>query len=59
MDLAVWLEEGVWAAHRASVPGAYGLGETRAQADRDLSESLDELKAYLNDIGERPPNANK
>ena len=41
-----WQEEGLWAARSPSIPG-YGVGETRGQAEQDLSEAIEELIAYL------------
>ncbi len=54
-DCISWLEEGQWTAHSPSVPGVYGLGRTRAAAEKDLADGLDDLFVYLEDIGERQP----
>jgi len=52
-DYIAWREEGVWTAHSPSLPGVYGVGKTRDQAERDLFESVDELMDYLDEIDER------
>lgn len=38
-----WQDEGQWTAHDPEVPGVYGLGDTLAEAERDLAEGLDLL----------------
>lgn len=54
-DYVAWKDEGVWSVHSPSVPGVYGLGATRRAAEADFAESLAEMLAYLEDIGEQPP----
>jgi len=53
--LKVQKEEGIWTAHDPSVPGVYGLGDTRNEAEQDLVEALEELREYLRSAGERQP----
>jgi predicted RNase H-like HicB family nuclease len=51
----VWEDEGKWTAHSPSVPGVYGVGATRREAEADFIDALSEMLAYLRDIGEHPP----
>lgn len=50
-----WREEGIWTAHSPSIPGVYGLGDTKKKAERDLFDAVDTLFDYLHEIGEKPP----
>lgn len=54
-DFIAWQDEGIWTAHSPSVPGVYGVGDTRREAQDDLANAILELFAYLSDIGERAP----
>lgn len=58
-DCVIWEEDGVWTAHAPSVPGAYGLGSTPAEAKRDLTEALELMSDYLATVGEDLPSARK
>ncbi len=49
----------MWTAHAPSVPGAYGLGATPAEAKRDLTCALELLSDYLAEVGEDLPSARK
>jgi predicted RNase H-like HicB family nuclease len=51
-DYIVWQDEGVWTAHCPSIPGVYGLGDTKGRAEKDLIEGLDTLFDYLHETGE-------
>jgi predicted RNase H-like HicB family nuclease len=39
-DLVFVEEEGKWSAHDPTVPGAYGLGDSKKAAEADLREML-------------------
>jgi predicted RNase H-like HicB family nuclease len=54
-DYVAWKDEGLWTVHSPSVPGVYGVGATRREAEADFIDALSELLAYLRDIGESPP----
>ncbi len=54
-DYLIWQEEGLWTAHSPSVPGVYGVGATRREAEKDFFEALGEMVAYLKDVGEAMP----
>ena len=54
-DYIAWRESGLWTAHSPSLPGVYGIGKSRPQAENDLFEAVDELLDYLDEIGERAP----
>jgi predicted RNase H-like HicB family nuclease len=54
-DFTVWQDDGQWTAHSPAVPGVYGIGATRAGAERDLRDGLRDLFDYLTDIGEPLP----
>lgn len=54
-EYVVWQDESIWTAHSPSIPGVYGLGETKARAARDLMDAIDTLFDYLHEIGETPP----
>jgi predicted RNase H-like HicB family nuclease len=44
--LVVVEEDGMWSAHDPTVPGAYGLGDSKEAAEADLREMLELLAAY-------------
>lgn len=50
-----WKEDGTWTAHAPSVPGVYGLGRTRRQAEDDLVEALELMFDYLDEVGDPRP----
>jgi len=54
-DSIAWKDEGLWTAHSPSIPGVYGLGRTKARAERDLADALGTLFEYLKKIGEARP----
>jgi predicted RNase H-like HicB family nuclease len=49
--LVVIEEEGIWSAHDPKVPGAYGIGDSKDEAEADLREMLAVLAKY--EAGER------
>ncbi len=49
--LVVIQEEGIWSAHDPKVPGAYGIGDSKDEAEADLREMLAVLAKY--DAGKR------
>jgi predicted RNase H-like HicB family nuclease len=55
LDYIAWKDEGQWSAHSPSVPGVYGLGETRQEAISDLIEGVGEMLDYLDEIGADRP----
>jgi predicted RNase H-like HicB family nuclease len=54
-DYLVWREEGVWTAHSPSIPGVFGLGDTKKEAEEDFFEALALMASYLDEIGEPMP----
>ena len=54
-DRVTWEEDGMWASHAPSVPGAYGLGDTAREAEVDLDEAVAALSLYLAEKGEVLP----
>jgi predicted RNase H-like HicB family nuclease len=50
-DVRTWEEDGIWTSHAPSVPGAYGLGPTAAEAD--LAEALELLSEHLEEVGRK------
>jgi len=54
-EFLAWKDEGVWTAHSPSVVGVYGVGATRAEAERDLLDGIEELVSYLGEVGESAP----
>ena len=50
-----WKEDGIWSAMSPSVSGVFGLGRTRAHAERDFMDALRTLLGYLGEIGEPAP----
>jgi predicted RNase H-like HicB family nuclease len=55
--ILAWREDGVWSVISPSVPGVFGLGKTRKAAEKDFTDALATLLAYLREIGEKPPRA--
>jgi predicted RNase H-like HicB family nuclease len=53
----MWEEDGVWTAHASSVPGVYGLGATPEASSKDLTEALELMSAYMQELGEDLPAA--
>jgi predicted RNase H-like HicB family nuclease len=58
-EFVSWQDEGVWTAHSPSVPGVYGIGDTRQKAETDLFEAIGEMFDYLVSIGEKRPKAKR
>lgn len=58
-EFVCWQDEGLWTAHSPSVPGVYGVGDTRKQAETELFEGIEEMFDYLSSIGEVRPKAKR
>ena len=58
-DYIAWHDEGMWTAHSPSIPGVYGLGATRGEAEQDLFAGIEEMFGYLKDIGVQLPVAKR
>lgn len=54
-DYVAWEEEGTWTVHSPSVPGVWGLGATRAEAEADFTDALNETLTHLVETGKRLP----
>ncbi len=52
-----WKEGPAWTAHAPAIPGAYGVGRSRAEAVKDLGEMIELLGSYLHEVGEPMPKA--
>ena len=53
--IAICEDEGTIVAHSPCVPGAYGLGDTEAEAVSDLRESLELMLTHIRECGEELP----
>jgi predicted RNase H-like HicB family nuclease len=48
-------EHGAWGVTCPSLPGVFGVGKTRKEAEKDFAGSLETLANYLDEIGEKLP----
>lgn len=54
-EFVSWEEEGIWTSHAPSFPGAYGLGKTPGESEKDLSEAVSLMMSYMVEVGEEVP----